>query len=112
QQPAPREPVQLPGTAAPPSPPVARLVASTGRVERFDDSRQDWVAIESATSFACPTDSRLRTAPDVRCELQTGNGCVVRLNDRTEVTLLGSSSLALHQGQVWCRSPGEVSLEL
>lgn len=97
---------------APVKPPVAHLVASTGRVERFDDARQEWVSIDQVKMFACPTDSRVRTMPDVRCELQTANGCVIRMNDRTEVTLRGSSSVELTQGQVWCRSPREASLEV
>jgi hypothetical protein len=97
---------------APPVVPVAHLVASTGRVERYDDERKDWVAIDPQKKFECPSDSRLRTVDDVRCELQTSDGCVIRLNDRTEVTLVGTSTIELQRGQVWCRSPGETSLEV
>lgn len=92
--------------------PVAHLVAATGRVEFYDKKRQDWVAIDATKSFACPTDSRVRTTPDVRCELVTGDGCTIRMNDKTEVTLLGSSSIELQKGQVWCRSPRETQLEV
>jgi hypothetical protein len=102
-----------PSVPVPPPPPVvAHLVAATGTVERFDDQKQDWVPIDHTKAFACPSDSRIRTMPDVRCEFKTGDGCVIRLNDKTEVTLLGSSSIELRQGQVWCRSPQEASLEV
>ncbi|QDU31171.1 hypothetical protein ETAA8_63240 [Anatilimnocola aggregata] len=94
-------------------PPVAHLVAATGRVERFDDVQQDWIAVDPKIKyFACPSDSRLRTTSNVQCELKTEDGSVIRLNDQTEVKLLGSSSIQLNQGQVWCRSPGEASLEV
>ncbi|WP_254508812.1 zf-HC2 domain-containing protein [Anatilimnocola floriformis] len=94
--------------------PVAHLVAATGTVEMFDQQQQNWVPISKnkINYFACPTDSRVRTTADVRCELQTGDGCVIRLNDQTEVTLRGSSSIELSQGQVWCRSPRETQLEV
>jgi len=110
----PAPPVAQPAPPPTPAPPVAHLVAATGPVEMYDEARQDWVPIASQKlkHFACPTDSRVRTAPDVRCELQTGDGCVIRLNDQTEVTLRGSSSIELRQGQVWCRSPRETQLEV
>lgn len=95
-----------------PPPVVAHLIAATGRVERYDDQKKDWVAIDPIKYFQCPSDSRVRTAPDVRCELKTSDGSVIRLNDKTEVKLLGSSSIELHQGQLWCRSPQEASLEV
>lgn len=91
---------------------VAHLVAATGRVEMFDDKQQDWIPIDATKTFACATDSRVRTAPDVRCELMTGDGCVIRMNDKTEVTLRGTSSIELQKGQVWCRSPRETQLEV
>lgn len=91
---------------------VAHLVAATGRVEMFDDKQQDWIPIDATKTFACPIDSRVRTTPDVRCELTTGDGCTIRMNDKTEVTLRGSSSIELQKGQVWCRSPRETQLEV
>ncbi len=99
---------------APTPPPVAHFVAATGPVELFDNQQQGWKSIEpnKIKYMLCPSDTRLRTAADVRCELQTGDGCVIRLNDQTEVTLRGSSSIELAQGQVWCRSPGETKLEV
>lgn len=91
--------------------PVAHLVSATGPVERFDEERKDWVPIDIGKYYACPTDSRLRTVNDV-CELQTSDGAVIRLNDKTEVTLVGTSTIELQRGQVWCKSPGESTLEV
>ena len=105
-------PMVQPRVTPDPPPIVAHLVAATGRVERYDDQKKDWVAIDPIKYFQCPSDSRVRTAPDVRCELKTGDGSVIRLNDKTEVKLLGSSSIELHQGQLWCRSPQEATLEV
>jgi hypothetical protein len=106
-------PVAQPVAPQPP-PPVAHFVAATGPVEMFDDKQQNWVPIEQdkIKYMLCPTDTRVRTTADVRCELKTGDGCVIRLNDQTEVTLRGSSSIELAQGQVWCRSPRETKLEV
>lgn len=100
--------------AAPPPASVAHFVAATGPVEMFDDQRQNWVPIErnKIKYMLCPSDTRVRTTADVRCELKTDDGCVIRLNDQTEVTLRGSSSIELAQGQVWCRSPRETKLEV
>lgn len=111
----PKQPIiAQPPVVQPTATPVAHLVAATGPIEMFDDKRQDWVAVglKGVQYLACPSDARVRTAPDVRCELQTGDGCVIRLNDQTEVTLRGSSSIELRQGQVWCRSPRETQLEV
>ncbi|WP_425617903.1 zf-HC2 domain-containing protein [Anatilimnocola sp. NA78] len=94
-------------------PPVAHLVASTGTVEHFDPVSKDWIPISSQKQlFACPPDSRLRTSPNTQCELETADGSVIRMNDQTEVTMRGSSSIELQRGQLWCRSPGDVSLEV
>jgi hypothetical protein len=115
--PGPEKKVDLvqPPVAPPAAPiPVAHFVAATGPVEMFDKHTQVWTPIDQdkLKMFACPTDTRVRTTADVRCELQTGEGCVIRLNDQTEVTLRGSSSIELAQGQVWCRSPRETKLEV
>jgi hypothetical protein len=109
----PAPPIALPVPPQPPAP-VAHLVSATGPVEMFDEQSQNWVAIQSdkIKSLRCPTDTRVRTTADVRCELKTSDGCVIRLNDHTEVTLRGSSSIELSQGQVWCRSPGATQLEV
>lgn len=109
----PAPPIAQPVPPKPPTP-VAHLVAATGPIEMFDEQRQDWVAIsyDKIKSLRCPTDTRVRTTADVRCELQTSDGCVIRLNDQTEVTLRGSSTIELSQGQVWCRSPGTTQLEV
>jgi hypothetical protein len=107
------DPTQSPVVQVPPVS-IAHFVAATGPVEMFDDKQQNWVPIQQdkLKYMLCPSDTRLRTTADVRCELQTGEGCVIRLNDQTEVTLRGSSSIELSQGQVWCRSPRETKLEV
>jgi hypothetical protein len=106
-QPAIAQVVPIPAT------PVAHLVSATGDVEHFDEQQQNWIPVDTKLGmFACPTDSRLRTKPNVQCELTTQDGCVIRLNDETEVTLLGSSAVELRQGQLWCKSPSTTQLEV
>jgi hypothetical protein len=91
---------------------IAQFVASTGAVEVFDPQRSAWFPVSNNMSvYMCP-ESRVRTADNVQCELRTNEGCVIRMNDETEITLAGSSSIDLQKGQIWCQAPQEVALEV
>jgi hypothetical protein len=91
-------------------PPVAELVVATGKVQLRKPQTADWLPVADLPGFACPTGTTVKTGPDVRCELKTAAGCVVRLNGDTEVTLTSSSGIEVQQGQVWCSSPPDASL--
>jgi hypothetical protein len=110
QQPAalPREILQVPQ----PEPPVARLVVATGAVEMRAPQASDWQAVSDLNTFHCPSGSEVRTGEDVRCELQTSDGCVIRLNCDTEISLASPTSVAIRRGQIWCSSPDNVSLQV
>lgn len=92
--------------------PQARLTATTGRVELFDPSRREWRELRPLTEFTCPQDSALRTSADARCEVRTQDGTIVRLNDGTEVSFVDADVIELRHGQMWCRAPQRVSLEI
>ncbi len=48
----------------------------------------------------------------MRCEVQTTDGCVIRMNDDSELTVRSPRSLELHKGQVWCSAPEDVAMEV
>ncbi len=91
---------------------IARLVVATGDVEVRNRGASEWQRVVSLEAFLCPTDTDLRTGPNVRCELETTDGCVIRLNDDSEVTLRSGRTVELKRGQIWCSSPQDVSLQV
>ena len=92
--------------------PMAQLTATTGRVQLFDPAERQWREISPLESFKCPQDSLVRTSPNVRCEIETENGCVLRLNDESEVSLVDARIIEVRRGQVWCRAPEQVAIEV
>lgn len=99
-------------TAPPPAAPVAHLVVATGDVEMRVPPATDWQAFPALKTFTCPSGSEVRTGDDVRCELQTADGCVIRMNHDTEVALASPTAVAIRRGQIWCSSPDNVSLKI
>lgn len=89
---------------------VATLVTSIGNVE-FKNGNGDW---EAATlpAFQCPSNSKVRTSDNGVCELLTSDGAVIRMNRDTEVTLRSPREVEILQGQVWCKSPKGVPVEV
>lgn len=92
--------------------PVARLVFATGAIEVRTDPDKDWQSVTEIAAFTCPSNGAVRTADDVRCELITSDDCVIRMNVGTEVSFHSPSSVELRRGQIWCRSPADVILEV
>jgi hypothetical protein len=92
--------------------PIAHLVVATGDVEMRPSPATDWQAFPALKTFTCPSGSEVRTGDDVRCELQTTGGCVIRLNEGTEIALASPTSVAIRRGQLWCSSPENVSLKI
>ena len=104
----PRETVQIPKAASP----VAHLVVATGDVELRAPPATDWQPYPSIKTFQCPSGSAVRTGADVQCELQTSEGCVIRLNQETEIAIASPTAIAIRRGQIWCSSPDNVSLKI
>lgn len=104
----PRETVEMPQ----PEPPIAHLVVATGAVEMRAPPATDWRSYTDIKAFRCPSRGEIRTGADVRCELQTAEGCVIRLNHDTEIALDSPTSVAIRRGQIWCSSPDNVSLKV
>ena len=90
--------------------PVAEIVAATGTVEVREAEKTDWKVCSNP--YACSPGSVVRTGPDVLCELKTSDGCVVRMNDRTEVTFKCPDFVEIERGQIWCSAPEDVSLKI
>lgn len=100
-------------TEAPPSAsPIAHLVVATGNIEKRDSPVTDWQAFPAIKSFTCPSGGEVRTGDDVRCELQTTDGCVIRLNCDTEIAFASPTCVTIRRGQIWCSSPENVSLKI
>jgi hypothetical protein len=105
----------------PPPPPVtmpvvavARLVLATGPegVEYDDASRGAWQSVAGLPHFVCPSEGSVRTNENVRCELETSAGCVVRMNSGTEVVFHSAGCVELKRGEIWCRSTPQAPLEV
>ncbi|HND53959.1 MAG TPA: zf-HC2 domain-containing protein, partial [Pirellulaceae bacterium] len=94
------------------TPTLARLVAATGAVEWRGPGTEKWSVVADAASFRCSIGTELRTGPGVRCELETGDRCTVRLNEATELAVRSSREIELRAGQVWCSSEGDVELNV
>ena len=91
---------------------VARLVVATGAVDLRQVESEAWQQVSESAKFVCPTGSAVRTGPDVRCELETTDGCIIRLNNETEITLNSGREVQLRRGQLWCSSPEDISLSV
>ena len=89
---------------------IATLVAATGNVE-FDPGTGSW-STATTPAFHCPSDGKIRTARGARAELVTSDGAVIRMNGDTEVTLKSPREVELQKGQVFCRAPDDVSIEV
>jgi hypothetical protein len=72
----------------------------------------DWQNYSDASTFVCPSGAEVRTGADVRCELQTSEGCVIRLNHDTEITLSSPTAVGIRRGEIWCSSPDSVLLKI
>jgi hypothetical protein len=94
------------------APAAARLVVATGAVQMRPSQTADWQPCTVVKSYVCPSGSAIRTGPDVACELKTADGCVVRMNRDTEITLISSTSVEIERGQIWCSSPKDVALRI
>ena len=67
------------------------------------------VALPDTTTFlTCTTDAKLdvgmkmRTGPNRKCELETENGAMIRLDGDTEVYFSNQNEVVLQKGRVWC----------
>jgi hypothetical protein len=108
------------GTIAQPAPEataansLARLVATTGSVEILagEAHAETWRPIVDVRAFTCPSNASVRTGANVRCELETSDGCVVRLDEQTEIRVKAANAIDLERGQIWCRSPQSATLDV
>ena len=89
---------------------IATLVAATGDVQ-FASGTGSW-RDASTPLIQCPSDGKVRTAKGARAELVTSDGAVIRMNGDTEVTLKSSREVELQKGQVFCRAPDDVGIEV
>jgi hypothetical protein len=93
-------------------PPVARLVAATGSVECRQPGQADWSLLDEKSSSHCSRGTKVRTAAGVRCELETEDHCIIRLNEETELAIRSPREIELRSGEVWCRSTSDVKLQV
>lgn len=94
------------------TPTVASLVVATGNVETRDKDSESWITVSDIPAFHCPSGGAVKTGPNVRCELKTSDGCIIRLNDETEVAIPSGNTVEVKRGQIWCSSPDNVSLKV
>jgi ferric-dicitrate binding protein FerR (iron transport regulator) len=94
--------------------PVARLILATATdgLEYHDQTRKEWQPVAPLSQFQCPSEGSVRTDENVRCELVTADGCVVRMNCGTEVVFHSADKVELKRGEIWCRSTPQTALEV
>src|SRR6185369_10016764 len=54
----------------------------------------------------------VRTRDNARCELETTEGCVVRMNGGAEIVFHSAGRIELKRGEIWCRSTAGSPLEV
>ena len=115
QKPAPHivaPPNIAPTVISPQEPSLARLTVSTGSVEVRQPGHAEWSLTSNADAFRCSSGTEVRTGKGVRCELETGDLCTIRLNEATELAVRSPREIELRAGQIWCSSPTDVSLQI
>ncbi|MBI4603625.1 MAG: zf-HC2 domain-containing protein [Planctomycetes bacterium] len=80
---------------------AARLTFVTGKVEMLLPGSADWVPVPTGGSIEPGT--RVRTGPEVLCELRGADGSDLWLNERTEVAFRQARSFDLARGQMGTR---------
>lgn len=95
-----------------PEPSVARLVVATGDVEVRAPGGADWQSVATPEQFRCSAGTEVRTGTGVRCELETADGCAIRLNELAELAVRSQREVELRAGQIWCSSPPAASLRV
>jgi hypothetical protein len=91
---------------------VARLVVATGDVQVRTAGAAEFDTHTYLEFLACPSDSVVRTGPNIRCEWKTADGCVVRLNGDTQVRFASEGVVEVLSGQIACSSPENASLKV
>jgi hypothetical protein len=94
------------------TPAIARVVTATGPIEVRHAEQGEWTSVEDLKTFACPSDTSVRTTDESLCELETDEGCRIRMNAGTELALRGDGEVYLAQGQLWCRAPESAALRI
>ncbi len=79
----------------------ARLVRATGTIQAMAPGDNDWKEIPPTSREGFVLGSRLKTQPGVRCEVQTTNKGLIRLNESAEVILAKPNQVELIAGQMW-----------
>jgi hypothetical protein len=94
--------------------PAARLVVATSPegVEFNERTRGAWQPVAEPSRFLCPSEGSVRTNRNVRCELVTSEGCLVRMNSATEIVFHSARQIELKRGEIWCRSTSRAPLEV
>lgn len=78
---------------------IARVALATGEPEVLPPETASWAACSPAATIE--TGSCVRTAPNVRCELDTPTGCQLRLDGDTEIKFNEPQHVELLRGQIW-----------
>ena len=91
---------------------IAQLVSTTGGIEVCRGKNDRFEIVSNADAFMCPSSTRVRTPDKVLCELQTADGCIVRLNEKTQVFFRTKDTLEVERGQLWCRVPHDANLNV
>lgn len=82
---------------------VARIVRSTGDLEALDPGSEQWQRVAADQPHSLSAGTRLRTLPDVVCEITTSNQSTIRLDASSEIVLHSPEHVQVIDGQIWSR---------
>jgi len=91
---------------------VAFVREQTGGFSCSSDGSSDWQTVEDLEPFGCPSGATIKTPAGTLCELETTSGCRIRMNEQAELTILSNDRLVLRNGQVWCSTPGNATMNV
>jgi hypothetical protein len=88
----------------PPRSAAATVQVATGPIEYATATPAVWMSVPQPDGFQCEPGVKVRTPASVVCELETSDGCVVRMNESTELSFIAPDDVELSQGEIWCRT--------
>jgi hypothetical protein len=96
----------------PPRPAAAIVQVATGPIEYATATPAVWRSVPQPDGFQCEPGVKVRTPASVVCELETSDGCTVRMNESTELSFVAPDDLQLSQGEIWCRTENAGGLKV
>jgi len=94
------------------NPIAGRLVRATGSVEVLVPGSDQWQRIEAEEEILMHSGIRVRTFPNVACEIETSEKALLRLDQTAELVLHAPNRVEIVKGQVWSCASDSKTLQV